>query len=41
MSEGMTLPFMSRDCLIKNKSSTGRAKDAADVIAMQEFDDES
>ena len=41
MFEGMTVPFLSRDCLIKNKSSTGRAKDAADVIAMQLFGDES
>jgi len=39
--EGLTIPFLSRECLVKNKSSTGRPKDAADVVAMQEFEDQS
>jgi hypothetical protein len=30
--DGLTIPFLSRACLIKNKSSTGRPKDFADVV---------
>jgi hypothetical protein len=36
--DGITLPFISRELLIHNKLATGRAKDLADVEALQKTD---
>ena len=33
--EGLQVPFISRECLIRNKVAAGRLKDLADVEALQ------
>jgi hypothetical protein len=35
--DGMTLAFISRDDLIKNKAASGRAKDLADIAMLEEL----
>jgi hypothetical protein len=34
--EGVTLPFLGRDALVRNKRASGRAKDRADLEALGE-----
>jgi hypothetical protein len=34
--EGMTVPFLGRDALVRNKRASGRAKDRADLEALGE-----
>jgi hypothetical protein len=32
--DGLAIPFIGRDALVKNKRATGRAKDVADLEAL-------
>ena len=36
---GMSLPFLGRSELVRNKQATGRAKDLADIALLEESDE--